>query len=313
MIINPIINLWIMIPLAMIAIYYIFVNYLGLKRVLRITLIVLLFIVNLRIMIPNVKTTSYSSNLDIIFVVDSTISMKAEDVAPSRLEQIKKDINYIMDKTAGASYAVINFDNNSYIRMIMTKDADGIAAAVDSITVVDEFYAKGTKVTMFKNKLEELLKREEKHPDNKVAVYIFTDGENTSGKQEEDLKELKKYIDGGAILGYGTNNGVGIKVENYNGEIEYLYYYDERYRKIKAITKIDESNMKNISKDLGIEYIHMTSTNKVDSSINNIIKQKTNTKNDNEKYSYKDTYFFLTPLIGIILFIELYDYRRIRI
>ena len=43
MIINPIINLWIMIPLAMIAIYYIFVNYLGLKRVLRITLIVLLF------------------------------------------------------------------------------------------------------------------------------------------------------------------------------------------------------------------------------------------------------------------------------
>ena len=93
MIINPIINLWIMIPLAMIAIYYIFVNYLGLKRVLRITLIVLLFIVNLRIMIPNGKTTSYSSNLDIIFVVDSTISMKAEDVAPSRLEQVKKDIN----------------------------------------------------------------------------------------------------------------------------------------------------------------------------------------------------------------------------
>lgn len=311
MIINPIISLWIMIPLTIIIIYYLFVYYSGLKKLTRIILIILLFIINMRIMIPNGKSNVYQNNLDIIFVIDSTISMSAKDVKPSRLEQVKKDIDYIMNKTVGASYAVINFDNNSYIKMIMTKDIDGISAAVNSITVVDEFYAKGTKVTRFKDKLEELLKREEKHPENKVIVYIFTDGENTSEKKEEDLRSLKQYIDGGAVLGYGTKNGTSIKIKDYAGLEEELYYYDNHYNKVKAITKIDEENMRKISNELGIEYINMSNNSKIDKNIRNAIKSKKITKKDEIKYSYNDTYYFLTPLIGVIFLIELYEYRRV--
>ena len=262
-------------------------------------------------MIPNGKSNIYQNNLDIIFVIDSTISMSAKDVKPSRLEQVKKDIDYIMNKTVGASYAVINFDNNSYIKMIMTKDTDGISAAVNSITVVDEFYAKGTKVTRFKDKLEELLKREEKHPENKVIVYIFTDGENTSEKKEEDLRSLKQYIDGGAVLGYGTKNGTSIIIKDYAGLEEELYYYDNHYNKVKAITKIDEENMRKISNELGIEYINMSNNSKIDKNIRNVIKSKKITKKDEIKYSYNDTYYFLTPLIGVIFLIELYEYRRV--
>ena len=311
MIINPIISLWIMIPLTIIIIYYLFVYYSGLKKLTRIILIILLFIINMRIMIPNGKSNIYQNNLDIIFVIDSTISMSAKDVKPSRLEQVKKDIDYIMNKTVGASYAVINFDNNSYIKMIMTKDTDGISAAVNSITVVDEFYAKGTKVTRFKDKLEELLKREEKHPENKVIVYIFTDGENTSEKKEEDLRSLKQYIDGGAVLGYGTKNGTSIIIKDYAGLEEELYYYDNHYNKVKAITKIDEENMRKISNELGIEYINMSNNSKIDKNIRNVIKSKKITKKDEIKYSYNDTYYFLTPLIGVIFLIELYEYRRV--
>ena len=312
MIINPIISLWIMIPLSIFILLMVLIYSIGIKKLIRFLLLVILFIVNLRIMLPNGDITVYENNLDIIFIVDSTLSMAANDVKPTRLDQVKKDINYIIDKTAGASYATITFDNNAYTRMIMTKDANAISASVDSITVINKYYARGTKVTLFRSQLEKMLEKE-KDTDHKVIVYIFTDGENTSDNKEDSLNHLKKYIDGGAVLGYGTTKGSTIKIDTYYGETEDLYYYDENYRSTKAFSKIDEDNMKNIALDLGIDYIHMTSTNEVDKSINEISKEKNSVKGDQKKYIYKDTYYFITPLIGILLLIELYNYRKVRL
>ena len=93
MIINPIISLWIMIPLSIFILLMVLIYSIGIKKLIRFLLLVILFIVNLRIMLPNGDITVYENNLDIIFIVDSTLSMAANDVKPTRLDQVKKDIN----------------------------------------------------------------------------------------------------------------------------------------------------------------------------------------------------------------------------
>ncbi len=312
MIINPIISLWIMIPISIFLGLMIYINSNGLKMILRFVFLVLLFVINLRIMINNGKSLVFENNLDIIFIVDTTISMDAVDVKPTRLTQVKKDINYIMDKTIGANYSVIAYDNSVYVSTPLTKDSTMVSSVVDSLSVPQELYAKGSKITVFENSLEELLAREKNKKDRAVIVYIFSDGENNTNKSEETLTGYKKQIQGGAVLGYGTTKGGGMMVEDYDGVKKYLTYYDDNYNKKNAISKIDEKNLKNIANELGIEYIHMTETSKINNNLKKLNKIKVNA-NNGEKYSYSDTYYFITPFLAVLLLIELYDYRKVEL
>ena len=47
----------------------------------------------------------------------------------------------------------------------------------------------------------------------------------------------------------------------------YIYYYDNDYNSVTAISKIDENNLKQIASDIGIDYIQMSKTENIDYKI----------------------------------------------
>ena len=72
----PIIPIWIMLIICISLIIYIIIK----KRdLLQILIIILLFVINLRIMIPSNNSKTIKNDLDILFVIDNTISMNALD------------------------------------------------------------------------------------------------------------------------------------------------------------------------------------------------------------------------------------------
>ena len=79
----------------------------------------------------------------------------------------------------------------------------------------------------------------------------------------------------------------------------------------KAISKIDEKNLKKIANDINIDYIHMNNNNNVLKNKIKEIKNKTNiTLENNDKSSYDDIYYILVIPLFILLLIELIRYRR---
>lgn len=92
-----IIPIWLMTIICILLIILVIKSKKGLIR--RIMIICLLFMANARIMIPSGNAKVLSSNLDILFVIDNTISMVAEDHngGLSRIEAVKKDCEYILD------------------------------------------------------------------------------------------------------------------------------------------------------------------------------------------------------------------------
>ncbi len=77
MIINPIIPIWLM---AVICVILLFFTRKGAFNYIRqIIIIILLFAINLRIMVPNPDAQTVEKKVDVLFVVDNTISMLAED------------------------------------------------------------------------------------------------------------------------------------------------------------------------------------------------------------------------------------------
>ena len=309
----PIIPIWLMIIISIIYIFLIIKTHNIIKLIVRILIIIIIFTINLRIMLVNKDTEAYISNLDIIIVVDNSISITAEDYNGNntRLSAIKKDIKYILNKLPSSNYSIITFDSKSYIRSPLTTDKDTIEVIIDTMDVKLPYYSAGSNITIFKEDLKYILKNSKKKNKHKRIVIIISDGEITTSDSLISVKDLSKYINDGVVLGYGTTTGGKMKEKTYiaSDKVEYLEDRRSSYPYKPAISKINEDNLKKIAKDLGIDYIHMTNQNNINNKIKQIISKSTIDEN-NKINSYKDTYYPLAILLSILILIELYLDRR---
>lgn len=283
------------------------------KQIRQIIIIILIFIINLRIMIPSSKTQIVSNNLDVLFVIDSTISMNALDYTGgiSRLEAVKNDCSYIISKLSGARFSVLTFSNTSQIITPYTRDSSITQEAIDTLSVIKEYYATGSSLAISKEDIQYLLELSIKKKDRIRVVFFISDGETTEKNNFKSFSNLKKYIDNGAVLGYGTKEGGYMKIKDtYTQEEKYIEDTTQEYPWPKAKSKIDETNLKKISQNLGIDYINMSNKSKIDYKLKQIEQVLDKNINEEEKANYTDIYYlFVLPLV-IILGYEFINYKR---
>lgn len=315
MIINPMIPIWLM---ALICIGLLFCKRKGTFNYIRqILIILLLFVINLRIMVPNPDAPTIQHNVDVLFVVDNTISMLAQDYGSDkgiRMDAVKADCAYIMEQLPGASFSVISFDDNVKTMLPYTIDTLNVTQALQSLNGMPSLYAHGTAFDDVLTYLEDALNRES---DNLQIVFFISDGEITQDAVLGSYPELKDFIDGGAVLGYGSNEGGRMVAYAYTGDDapEELYYYDDDFNRQTALSVIDEDNLKSIASDMGIDYVHMTEQSKINSTISEIKRQIESSDSADEEDStagYSDTFFYLLfPLIPLLAADFIYYKRKI--
>ena len=341
MIVNPIIPIWLMTIICIILVLLISnkhkrkdkvkenskipiydkkIKKYNINTIIKLISISLLFVINLRIMIPNGEKSVINSDLNVIFVIDKSVSMKALDYDGNkeRLEGVINDCCYIVDELSGCKFSIITFGDTAQKLIPFTTDSDMVQAELKAINVEDDFYANGTSINLVNSELEKTLKKEnERHNGNsKFVMFFITDGEITKeGEKLESFSNIKQYISNGAVLGYGTTTGGKMVSSAYEDSVDsdyrYLYYYDESYNRVTAISKIDENNLKQIATDIGIDYIQMNKTSNVNYKINDI-KQQINESlsNEDKVKSYNDIYYLFAIPLGIILIIKFIVIKR---
>lgn len=343
MIINPIIPIWLMSIICIIATVLIMYNSqlrniiknksnnektLRQKKLIKqhiisssikIVIVILLFIINLRFMLPNGESMAINSDISILFVIDTTVSMKALDYNGNkeRFEGVINDCCYIVDELSGSKFSIITFGDTAQRVIPFTTDADMVQAELKSIGLEDDYYATGSSMNIVKNVLEKTLKEEQKRQNgnSKFVVFFITDGEITKeGEKLEPFTNISSYISNGAVLGYGTTKG-GKMISNTfkddpSSEYYYIYYYDN-YEMTTAISRIDEKNLKQIAKDLGIDYIQMSKTSNVNYKISNIKEKMSASKTTQQKIStYQDIYYYFAIPLVVLLMIDLIIKKR---
>lgn len=304
MILNPIMPVIVLIILCIVLVVLV----LGLKtralKILGICAVGLLLIIGLRPMVPNGELITYKSNIEVIFVMDSTLSMLAEDYGGGsrRIDVMIDDVENIVGELPGAYYSLISFGNSSVINLRSTIDANAAVTAARTVRQTDPFYARGSNITVFKEDLEKILKSLAKKNERKRVVFLLTDGEDTAGKELESLADLKQYVDDGAVLGYGTVAGGKMKVDEF-GTGEYTYLKDKTggYPWPDALSKIDENNLKKMASGLGVDYIHVEKQSDVMNKIKSISNLQELDDGESE-HAYDDVYYiFAWFLLGVLL------------
>lgn len=271
--------------------------------------LVLVFLINMRFMKISYDQNVQMNNLDIMFVLDTTISMWADDgYSGSRIDSAIKDAEYIMDKMDGSNFSLIRFDNRGQILSPFTQDSSNVRDAFITIKAPVYSYANGSNLNAPYEEMSDLLVSSSKKENRMSVVFFMTDGEVTDGSEMLDYSELRGLTESGAVLGYGTEKGGEMYVKD-----QALHVMDTSTGDY-AVSKIDEENMKALASELGIEYIHMTKTENISATLEKIKAASSTTIDKTKLANYTDIYYIFTiPLILMLLAEGYYLIRKGRL
>lgn len=251
---------------------------------------------------PDIKIKK-SSNLNVLFVIDDTISMIANDCNGERLDKVKEDACRIVDGFDGANFSVISFNNTASLIAPFSKDTEHVKNAINSLYPIERFYATGSSLDTPKELMTTILKGIKEDANQKTAVIYISDGEITAENAVlSSFKELSQYIDGGMVLGYGTKTGGTMTIKSrYEGvEDEVILDYSD-YPTKEAVSVIDEKNLKQVASDLGVMYVYMNDrilsdelngVSEIKNEVNKLVKEAGTTV---EKQETDSTEEYITP------------------
>ena len=316
---NPIIPIGLMVVISITLICVtIFVNLKSKKNkkisiLLRIIAILLLFTINLRPMVYVGEEEIVLNDLDVLLVVDTSISMSGKDMESgrkSRLEKVKEDATQIINSLAGSRFALITFDNYGKIMIPFTSDARSVLDAVDALNVKDYYMANPSNPSFALTSMNEVLQR---NGDNRQrVVFFFSDGEPTDGKNVESFSGLNKFINNGAVLGYGTKQGSKLYYSpNYNvNEVRVIKDPTNNYA--DAVTYIYEDVLQNIANQMGLDYYNMSNDkSRLESKVAQIVSAKENgVEATGTKKLYGDIYYYFALALAVILLFDFVLYLR---
>ena len=120
------------------------------------------------------QVTSETRALDLVFAVDISRSMLAEDVKPSRLERAAREIRRLTQDLAGDRLGLIAFAGRSYILTPLTVDAGAVTLFLDGLGP-DLASRGGTNLGAALQQGTELLGSSTDAADR--VLVVFTDGE----------------------------------------------------------------------------------------------------------------------------------------
>ena len=192
-----------------------------------------------------VKRPSHSR--DLLVVLDSSRSMLATDISPSRLKHAKWFIRQLMEQTPGDRYGLIAFSGTAFLECPLTQDRNGLLLFLDDIDT-DTIPTGGTNVEEALRTALEAFKAAE---GNHRAIVLITDGDELQGDSSSILKELKERNIPIFAVGIGDPDmGSFIQVEGNR------FITDKEGNRVK--TKLNEASLRRIAESVGGTYVHST-------------------------------------------------------
>ncbi len=240
--------------------------------------------------------------LDIVFVVDVSKSMLAEDVAPNRLEKSKRLISAIIDNLVSDRIGIVAYAQKAIPLLPITSDYNAAKMFLQDVNT-DMLSSQGTAIDAAIDLSSTFFNTEEET--NKL-IFLLSDGEDHSNQV---LKSISKANDLGIsifTLGIGTEKGAPIPIKR-NGKI---VNYKKDNRGNTVITKKSRDILEKIASKGKGEYLEGNDTEKVLAFIEDLLKKIDKKEFEAKKYvSYKSHFQLFLIIAFILLFLDCFIFE----
>ena len=250
--------------------------------------------------IGTVLETVKREGVDVVFAIDVSKSMLAEDIAPNRLEKAKRLVSEIINHLASDRVGIIAYAGQAYPQLPITTDYGAAKMFLQGMNT-DMLSSQGTAI----NEAIELatIYYDDEEQTNRV-LFITSDGEDHS---EGSVKNaIEKAAEEGIrifTIGVGKAKGVPIPIKR-NGVVESL---KKDVHGEVVITKLNKSILKEIADEGGGEYIDGLNTEEAVDYIKEQLNQMDKKEFETKQFTkYKDQFQWFLGVGLLFLFLDIF-------
>ena len=240
--------------------------------------------------------------VDIVFAIDVSKSMLAEDIAPNRIIKSKRIVSELLNNLGSDRVGIIAYASTAIPVLPITTDFSSARMFLESLNT-DMLSSQGTSIAEAINLSKNYFNDE--NQTNRV-LCVISDGEDHEN-QNNNLSDIAKESGITIIsIGVGSKNGAPIPIKENN--IVKSYKKDERGEVV--ITKLNENMLNDMATQTGGIYFKGDNTSLVVNSIVDELKEMDKQEFESKQFvSFKDQFqwFLFVGLFLIILDVVVFE------
>ena len=241
--------------------------------------------------------------IDIVFAMDVSKSMLAEDVAPSRLEKSKQIVSQIINQLGSDRIGIVAYAGSAFPVLPITTDY-GVAKMFLQSMNTGIVSSQGTS-------LDEAIKLSSTYFDDKSKtsklLILISDGEDHSEGAEEAAEEANKLGMKIITIGIGTEKGSTIPLRR-NGIVE-SFQRDNNNEVV--VTKLNQESLTTIAKATKGGYVNGNNTKEVLEYVKNALNNIQKTEFEaTQMADFQSQFQWFLGLAFALLFLDIFFLER---
>ncbi len=233
--------------------------------------------------------------VDVVFALDVSKSMLAEDIAPNRLQKSKQLVTQIINSLAGDRIGIIGYAGSAFPQVPITTDFSSAKLFLSSMNT-DMVSSQGTAITEAISLAKTFYNDEEQT--NRV-LFIISDGEDHEGNVGAIVDEAFKMGIRIFTIGVGTERGAPIPIKR-NGVLQ---FYKRDVNNEQVVTKLNQATLLEIASKANGEYIDGSNTKEVVETVTAILNGMDKQEFEAKQFTdFKDQFhWFLAGALFLLL------------
>ena len=237
--------------------------------------------------------------VDVVFAIDVSKSMLAEDIAPNRMEKSKQLVTQIINNLGSDRIGIIAYAGSAYPQLPITTDYSSAKLFLSQMNT-DMLSSQGTAISEAIELAKTYYNDEEQT--NRV-LFIISDGEDHVGESSNIAEQANQEGIRIFTIGVGETTGGPIPLKR-NGIVQ-SYKKDQSGETV--ITKLDEQTLKDIASEANGEYIFGKNTSEVTDKVKEILNGMDKKEFEAKQFAdFKDQFQWFLGAGLLLLFLDIF-------
>jgi Ca-activated chloride channel family protein len=235
------------------------------------------------------------SGIETVIALDISNSMRAEDVAPTRLDRAKMMVENLVESFVNDKIGLIVFAGDAFVQLPITSDyvsAKMFLSTIDPSMIVNQGTDIAGAIEMASHSFTQ-----QEHVGK--AIIVITDGEDHEGKAVEAAKSAHERGYNVYVLGIGSTNGAPVPDPDTGN-----YMIDNQGNTV--MSRLNEQMCREVAQAGGGAYIHVDNNSSaqrlLDEELDKLEKGETTIYSDYaEQFQYAAAFALLLLIIEICI------------
>ncbi|MTG97926.1 MULTISPECIES: VWA domain-containing protein [Myroides] len=239
--------------------------------------------------------------IDIVFTLDVSKSMLAEDMAPDRLAKMKQLVSQIINNLGPDRVGIVGYAGTAFPMLPITTDHYAAKMYLQTMNT-DMVSSQGTA---FEDAIYEASNFYD-NPNTSKVMILISDGEDHGEEMDGAIAIASQKGIKIITIGVGTEKGGPIPIRTAKG-VEYKKDWDNEI----VITKLNPNTLKHIAEKTGGKYYYGSNTQEVVDLVKNDLNKIQKTDFESQQISeYQSQFQWFLAFAFILIFIDLFILER---